>query len=222
MTRIFDEPEGTLVYTDNQTDGKGQRGNVWVTEPGKNILMSVLLRPKFLSPTNQFYLNLIAGLAIVDTLKDVSPREIFLKWPNDVYINGKKISGVLIESNLRGNSVESAVLGIGINVNQKGFGINTATSLFLESQKEFDRYEIIENLLVQLEKWYLRLRGRDFPKILENYHRLLMWKGEIHLFKSGNQEFDGEIIGIDKNGNLVINVDEKLRKFGVKEVEFIS
>lgn len=221
MSRNSDEPEGSVVYTDDQQKGKGQRGNVWIAEPGKNILMSILLRPKFLFPADQFYLNLISGLAIVDVLKNHIDDEILLKWPNDIFINDRKISGVLVENNLRGNSIETSVVGIGINVNQKGFRINSATSLTLETNLVFDREELIESVLCHLEKWYLHLKNGATTFILNEYHKLLMWRGEHRVFKSGDNEFEGEIIGIDKTGNLVINVVDELKTFGIKEVEFL-
>ncbi|MEO9485852.1 MAG: biotin--[acetyl-CoA-carboxylase] ligase [Ekhidna sp.] len=221
MTRKYHEPEGTLVYTDDQQKGKGQRGNIWISEPEKNILMSVLLRPKFLLPVDQFYLNLVVGLSILDTLKSYLPGELHLKWPNDVYLNDKKISGVLIENNLKGNSLESAVVGIGINVNQRGYRINHATSFTLETNKEFERDGIIEELLCKLEKWYLKLKHGDKRNILHEYHRQLMWRGELHVFKANGIEFQGEIIGIDNQGRLSINENGSLRSFSIKEVEFI-
>ena len=224
LTRIIknsSELEGALVYTDNQIMGKGQRGNVWLSEPGKNILMSVLLRPKFLIPSDQFYLNLIMGLAIVDTLRKHIKDDIQLKWPNDVLVNGKKISGVLIESILRGNSPEYAIVGIGLNVNQQGFNLLTATSLLLETGDEYDRAKLIELLLCNIEKWYLKLKNHPKEYVLEEYHKLLMWRGERRIFKASKNEFEGKIIGIDKHGRLAINQDGKLKTFGIKEVEFI-
>ena len=222
LVRKSSEPEGTRVHTNHQTGGKGQRGNVWLAESGKNILMSVLLRPGFLAPQDQFYLNLIVGLAIVDTLKKYSKAEIQLKWPNDVYLNGKKVSGVLIENNLRGNSIESSVAGIGLNVNQQGFGIASATSLAMEDGHQFDRDEVIETLLCCLEKWYLNLENGKHDSIQDEYHKILMWRGETRNFKSASEEFEGEITGIDKCGRLAINVNGVLKTFGIKEVEFVA
>lgn len=222
MIRKFYEPEGTLVYTDDQQKGKGQRGNVWIAEPGKNILMSLLLRPKFLHPSNQFNLNLIIGLAVVDTLGALASGDICLKWPNDIYINGKKIAGVLIENSLRGVTLETAVVGIGVNVNQNGFEIHTATSLALESKKQFDREKIMEEMLCHIEKWYMKLKAGADEEILNAYHDLLMWRGEKRLFKSHEGEFEGEIIGIDQNGKLVVNQHGNLKYFGIKEIEFIG
>lgn len=221
MIKKSNEPEGALVYTDDQIMGKGQRGNVWLSEPGKNILMSLLLRPKFLIPSDQFYLNLIVGLAIVETLQTYIKGDIKLKWPNDVFIDEKKISGVLIESSLRGNSLESAIVGVGLNVNQQGFGLPTATSMLLETGSQYDRTELIEILLCNLEKWYLKLKNDPKEYVLEEYHRLLMWRGEQRIFRTSENEFKGEIIGIDKHGRLAINQDGKLKTYGIKEVEFI-
>ncbi|WP_462252168.1 biotin--[acetyl-CoA-carboxylase] ligase [Ekhidna sp.] len=221
MIKEIDEPEGLLVYTDDQIQGKGQRGNVWLAEPGKNILMSLLLRPKFLAPADQFYLNLVIGLAVVDTIRNVVEAEIELKWPNDVYLNDKKVAGILIENNLRGSSLESSVVGIGINVNQKGFALSTATSIWLESNSLFEREVLIEDLLFNVEKWYLKLKNGDKTNILDEYHNLLRWRGELHIFRSSSGEFEGEIIGIDKNGRLSINQSGTLQTFGIKEVEFL-
>lgn len=222
MTRKYNEPEGTLVYTDNQEKGRGQRGNIWVAEPGKNILMSVLLRPKFISPSNQFYLNLVSGLAILDAIKEYSPGFVQLKWPNDIYLNGKKIAGILIENNLRGSTLESSVLGIGLNVNQKAFNLMNATSFIIEDANEFSRNDIMETLLCKLEKWYLLLKSNKTSIILDEYHKQLMWRGEQHVFRTGEYEFEGEIIGIDHHGRLTINHKGVLRTFGIKEVQFVS
>lgn len=222
MAREKSLPEGTLLYTDEQPQGKGQRGNVWISEPGKNILMSLLIKPKFLIPAEQFYLNLVAGLAVLDTMKNVTKKDLSLKWPNDVFLNEKKVSGILIESNLRGSSLESAIVGIGINVNQKGFGLASATSLVLETEEEFDREELLELFLCQFEKWYMKLRNGDQTAIKEEYHKQLMWRGEIHTFNSNEVQFEGEIIGIDNHGNLAINVEGRLKTFGIKEVQFVS
>ena len=111
LARDSKEPEGLTLYADQQSDGKGQRGNVWVSEPGKNILLSILLRPKFLLLQKQHYLNLITGLALIDVLNQEA-SDVVLKWPNDVYVGEKKIAGILIENNSRGNAIESSIIGV--------------------------------------------------------------------------------------------------------------
>ncbi len=220
-----DPPEGTVVYTDHQDSGRGQRGNKWIAAPGKNVLMSVLLRPKFLAPEDQYYLNLISGLAIVDTIREkIVGKDVWLKWPNDVYIDGRKIAGILIESSFRGDKSGSSVIGIGLNVNQLDFDKITATSIKLQTgdESDLDREEIMERLLIHLEGWYLKLKNGTKEPILNTYHRLLMWRGEIHTFKSGSGEFKGEITGINESGKLTIRVGTNLKVFDVKEVAFVS
>ncbi len=218
-------PEGTIVHTNHQLSGRGQRGNTWESEPEKNILLSVLLRPKFLEPKNQYLLNLIAGLAIVDCIKDFIPqRNILLKWPNDVYIDEKKIAGVLVESNLRGAGLESSIVGIGLNVNQLSFSINTATSMKLEFGNLIDmnKEDVLETLLNKLEAWYLSLRNGNRNSIRNAYHDILMWRGEIHQFRSKTETFRGEIVGINEFGQLSIHVGSELKIFDVKEVVFVE
>ena len=223
MTKKSDELEGLVVYTDNQTDGRGQRGNIWFAEPGKNILMSLLLKPTFLAISDQFYLNLIAGLAIVDTLRNYTNAEVQLKWPNDVYLDRKKVCGILIESNLRGSTLESSVLGVGLNLNQKGFNLPNATSLTLETGLAYDKLEVLEEMLHKLEAWYLKLRGGNKTEILEAYHKLLMWKDEKHEFKANSTYFFGTIQGIDSIGKLIVTDVKGVNKtFSLKEIEFIS
>ena len=173
-------------------------------------------------PQNQFYLNLIVGLAIVDVLKKWIPETLTLKWPNDVYVADRKIAGILIESNMRGNTLESSIAGVGLNVNQVGFSLPKATSLAIETNSTFKLLDIVEELLLHLEKWYLKLKAGDYEHILNSYHQLLMWRGEERRFKTDKEEFQGEIVGIDNHGRLAINHDGSLNYYAVKEVEFVG
>lgn len=217
------EPEGTIVYTDHQRQGKGQRGNVWIDEPGKNILMSVLLRPDWLSVADQYYFNIIAGLAVMEMLDQYSSLEKKLKWPNDIYLNGKKVCGILIENNLKGMAMESSIVGIGFNLNQKRFNMFIATSLFMETNEEYNRDEVIEDLLLSLERWYLVLKEGKKTRIMEAYHRQLMWRDEMHEFEDKENLFQGVIRGIDCHGKLVIERENgKKQSFHTKEIRFIQ
>ncbi|WP_424963369.1 biotin--[acetyl-CoA-carboxylase] ligase [Ekhidna sp.] len=216
------EPVGLVLYTHDQTKGKGQRGNIWVAEPGKNMLISVLLRPVFLDPQNQFYLNLITGLAIIDVLKEFIPSDFTLKWPNDVYVQGRKIAGILIENNMRGSTLDSSIVGVGLNVNQQAFALPKATSMMIETGNSFSLNDVMEHFLLKLEKWYLKLKTGDRDTILDHYHQLLMWRGEKRNFRRADLEFYGEIVGIDQHGRLAINHDGSLHYYGIKEVEFVG
>lgn len=222
LARKSNEPEGLVVYTDHQKKGRGQRGNAWLDEPGKNILMSVLLRPGFLIPSKQYLLNLIAGLAALDVLREViNSQTISLKWPNDIYIDEKKVGGILIESAFKGTILEYAVLGIGININQGGFNLLNATSVFLETGIHLDRLDVMDDFLHYLEKWFLKLKNGKEELILEAYHNNLLWKDELHSFIVDGREQKGMISGIDQNGKLKLEIDFEVRLFNIKEIEFI-
>src|SRR5882757_1221638 len=105
-------PEGTVVITDNQTAGRGQRGNIWETDPGLNITFSLLLKPGFLAAKNQFRLNMAVSLAVAEGLKRYVSSEVKLKWPNDIFISNKKIGGILIENQLQGMSLSESIVGV--------------------------------------------------------------------------------------------------------------
>lgn len=210
------------MYTDHQIAGKGQRGNIWLDEPGKNILMSLFLKPRTLKVSEQFYLNLIAGLAVIDALDHVSKGKKELKWPNDIYVNHKKIGGILIETYLKGATLESAIVGLGFNLNQMGFNLSTATSLAIETGVQFQREEIMELILLQLEKWYLMLKSGRKEEILEAYHKRLRWKDSKHEFKAEGELFIGIIQGIDHAGRLIVEKEDGDRNtYSIKEIEFV-
>ena len=130
MARKSDIPEGTVIITDDQLKGRGQRGNEWVTAAGKNITMSIVLKPNFVKASSQFSLNMAISLAVNATVKQLlSEINCSVKWPNDVLVNRKKISGILIENSLSGKNLDYSIVGVGLNVNQPIINGISATSL---------------------------------------------------------------------------------------------
>ncbi len=113
-------PEGTIVYCDIQRSGRGQRGNSWESEPFKNLTFSLLLRPEHIPANRQFLLSEIVSLATVDVLNRYATG-FSIKWPNDIYWHDKKIAGILIENVLSGSTFSRAIIGMGLNINQKNF-----------------------------------------------------------------------------------------------------
>lgn len=215
--------EGTLLYTGFQSQGKGQRGNKWESDPNQNILCSLLIRPERIRLSEQHYMNLVVGLAVVDLLDKLFPTKKFLKWPNDIYVRERKIGGILIENNVKNGTIESSIIGIGLNINQSQFSTDSATSVLLETNQFYRIEEVLEQLLCQIEKWYIELKIGDTTKIKSRYYERLMWMNELHEFKSKNESFSGEIQGIDEHGRLLIEKgDGKTYAFGIKEVEFIA
>jgi BirA family transcriptional regulator, biotin operon repressor / biotin---[acetyl-CoA-carboxylase] ligase len=212
--------EGTTIVTSNQTKGKGQRGNKWETEAGKNLTFSVIFKPQFLAVQKQFYLNIFTSLSIINVLAKYASG-FKVKWPNDIYWYNYKIGGILIENKLKLPQLESSIVGIGLNINQIQFSGLNATSLIKITNMETNLESILSQILSNLEANYLRLKKGDFEALLAEYYDSLYWRGEVHTFKSVDY-FLGEIIGINETGKLVINTENQLRYFDLKEIQFIE
>ena len=220
--------DGTVIYTDNQTQGKGQRGTVWASETGKNITLSAILQPHFLDIKQSFYLSKITALACYDVLTeilDASHYDIKIKWPNDILVNMKKIGGILIENNLNGSKIQHAVIGIGLNVNQQNFGDLSvfATSIKIEKNEDFNTSIILESLCSKLEKWYFKLKENKFDFIHSNYLAHLFGLNETFNFIDNlGHNFYAEIINVEENGKLLVrNTNDELQTFDIKEVKII-
>ncbi|GCC51428.1 biotin--[acetyl-CoA-carboxylase] ligase [Chryseotalea sanaruensis] len=213
--------EGTIVVTDSQTAGRGQRGNQWQTEPGQNLTLSIILKPVFLAIKDQFYLTMVTALATYDFLKTQSPIPAQIKWPNDILIGGKKMGGILIENQLQGDSISSAVIGIGLNINQKDFVFHTATSLSLVAQHDFTLQEIFALLLSHIESRYLMLRNGHHDTLKRDYLQNLFQLNESANYLHNDQQFTGIIRGIDAWGKLIIETEQGMESFDLKEVSFL-
>lgn len=228
LLRNVNPIEGTIVYTDNQTQGKGQRGALWTSKIGQNITVSVVLKPQFLGLDKTFYLSKISALAVYDVLTDIltnSQYDIKIKWPNDILVNQKKIAGILIENNFTTHSIQYSIIGVGLNVNQQEFVDfeRTATSLKLLLNKDFDRKIVMELFCQKLEKWYLKLKEQKFNVIDESYLNSLYGMQQIIDFEDFNQiAFKGKIVGVSSDGKLQIeNADLIIKEFDIKELKFM-
>lgn len=212
--------EGAVIITANQTAGRGQRGNTWYVEPGKNLTFSVILKPTFLAIKDQFYLNIITALSIYDYLIEKKDATIRIKWPNDMMVNSKKIAGILIENQVQGNSFSSAVVGIGLNMNQEAFNISTATSLHQISHQVYDLNVELDHILHKLEIRYLQLKSGKENTLLADYLNVMYWRHELHTFVANDQSFEGTIVGLDDLGRLKISTPQGERVFGMKEIQY--
>ncbi|MDJ1484373.1 biotin--[acetyl-CoA-carboxylase] ligase [Cytophagaceae bacterium YF14B1] len=220
-------PEGTVVITSQQTRGRGQRGNSWHTEPGKNLTLSITLKPTFLTANQQFLLNIAVSLAIHEFLSKYLPQNLSIKWPNDIYWKSQKMGGILIENTIQGLSLTHSIVGIGLNINQKSFPEQPrAISLKLASQPfikedEYDLEILLSELLIVFEKFYLLLRNGKTDSLRAYYLRNLYGYGEKRFFVSDGNRFEGTITGVDSQGRLVLEKDNKLCYFLFKEIEFV-
>jgi BirA family transcriptional regulator, biotin operon repressor / biotin---[acetyl-CoA-carboxylase] ligase len=215
-------PEGTLVITDRQTAGRGQRGNTWESQPGMNLTCSVILKPTFLAIKDQFLLSIATSLAIRDYLAATCSDPVSIKWPNDILVKQFKICGTLIENQLVGEKFSYAVVGIGLNVNQQLFNIPMATSLFLIVGKSLDLQEVLEGVSSNLESRYLQLRQGRSQHLREDYLTYLYRFNEHHTFQSGDKQFTGKILGVDEQGRLRVLTRDQEKDFGFKEISFVD
>ncbi len=212
--------DGTVIITHNQTAGRGQRGNSWFTEPGKNLTFSMLLKPA-LPVRDQFLLTLFVSLGIRDYLTARTQEKVQIKWPNDIVSNDKKLGGILIENQLSGMSVSSSVVGIGLNINQSRFPVQTASSLAIVAGKTFDLGEELELLLQHLEKRYLQMRDNKHQLMKSDYLTSLYRINERHQYLSpDDQLFEGIIVGVDDFGKLRVDLGNEVRIFDNKEIRY--
>ena len=219
-------PEGTVVSTHRQTEGRGQPGNGWFGGQDRNISMSVLLKPAFLEARHQFRLNQVVALAVHDTLSDLLSAPVRIKWPNDLYVRDHKIAGVLIQNTLLGSRIAESIIGIGLNVNEERFPtiLPKATSLYLQTNRLQDLKRVAQHLYHHLEARYLQLRaGRSVSlhrAYIERFYRL----DEPTLFRrtTGGELFTAAPTGISERGELVIEHPNGGREFvGLKELEWL-
>lgn len=216
-----DIKEGTFVITDHQTAGKGQRGNSWFSAEGKNLTFSIILKPGFLSVDKQFYLNMIGSLAVKAMLNElVNDGHVEVKWPNDIILNGRKACGILIENSVRKSNIEYSIVGIGLNVNQKSIGLERATSLVNEANREYPLQQVLDSLLGHLESLYLKLKSGKEQEIKERYLESLLGYKRLRKYRA-EYIFDGEIIDVRDSGHLEIRTPGGSELFDFKEVEFI-
>lgn len=213
--------EGNIVFTDFQTAGRGQRNNVWESAAGKNLTFSIMLEPNFLYASEQFSLNIFISLAIRDFLGEYLPDHVLIKWPNDIYYFSQKLCGILIACNIKTNTIQSTIIGIGININQEKFVHKNAISMAQICGQTFDREELLKILAEKIENRYLQLKKGHHDKMSREYLQHLYWMDEPHTYWAGDY-FQGTIKGIDEWGQLAIEMsDHSIRHFGFKEITFV-
>ena len=218
--------EWTAIMAKNQTQGRGQRDNSWLSEPNSNITFSFVLYPTFLNLQKHFILNMLISLGIVDWLKSLSVKAS-IKWPNDIMIGDKKVTGILIENSSNSHEIKQSVIGIGVNVNQKQFFgklMESASSIFNETGLFIpDLKTACINLLLQIQQRVENYRSKKLSDedLLQEYNQQLFRRDISAKYSSNNQNFEAILKRVEENGGLILKVDEEERRFYFKEVVFI-
>jgi len=215
--------EGTLILAESQTQGRGRHGRKWLAPPGSGILASVILRHRLRA--DQVGLpNLIGAVAITTAINELTNLAAQIKWPNDVMIQRRKVSGILTELEYDRHRQPFFVMGFGVNVNTMRADLpeelrTSATSLQIESGREISRVVLLQAILYRLEENYLRLKHNDTEPIIATANRLLYFSGDWIRIQTADRVFCGQAEVIDQDGGLLLrDMNGNLRKFLVGEI----
>jgi BirA family biotin operon repressor/biotin-[acetyl-CoA-carboxylase] ligase len=217
---------GTVVFSSGQYEGRGQRGNSWSSENGKNVALSIILYPRQLSIGQQFYLSMAIALGVCRFLQnELNDLDVTIKWPNDLFVGDKKIGGILIENTLSGNSLLASVVGIGLNINQTHFpDLPFATSYKLLTGKELDLMDTVQKLCCYVEAAYFLLKPDKLADLKRQYLHSLYHYGEFRRFKrvADDSYFDARITDVLENGRLLLTlIDATTLSFDIKELVWV-
>lgn len=230
--------EFTVVWAGNQTAGIGQKGNVWNSEPYKNLTFSLILKPSFLRASEQWLLSMTLALAITDYLGAESVeesgkgqtadnaarcRQVSVKWPNDIYIGDRKVCGILIANQLSGNTISQSICGIGLNINQTDFPdwVPNPTSLSIETGKHYDLKNALDNVLGKIEARYSQLKSHP-TSIKADYMKRLYRLNKPSPFLYDGRKVTATIIDVDDIGHLHLTTEDGREIVcDLKEIKFI-
>ena len=217
-----DGKEIVAVTARHQTAGRGQRGNVWSSRDGENLLLSMLVRPgNSLEVANQFLLSQAVAVSLHAAMKCYG-IETRLKWPNDIYVGNRKLAGILVELDYSGDFVEQAIVGIGLNVNQTEFPPmdRVPVSMKMLLGKDIPVEDVLSDVLCIFNRYYSEMRWGCKETISAEYRELLLGLGERHRFSDADGEFTAVIEGVEPAGHLLLRRDDgTLSRYAFKEVE---
>lgn len=202
---------GTVVVADSQTAGKGRRGRGWESPAGQNIYMSILLRPDCV-PNKAPMLTLVMAYSVAKVLKQLGFTELQIKWPNDLVLSGKKICGILTEMQLTDTDIDHVVVGVGINVNTREFSPElqeTATSLYLQTGRVFDRQMLVESIVELFGETYQQfLKIQNLSFLRKEYNDMLVNVGRQVRVLEPRNEYTAYAQGINSEGELLVRTPE--------------
>jgi len=202
---------GTVITAAFQSAGKGQFGRSWFGSKGTNLCLSVILYPQ-IPATAQFTLSLFAALALRDTVDHFIDKQICVKWPNDIYVEDRKIGGILIQNSISGQTIQHAIIGIGLNVNEITFpaSLPNPTSLAMESGYKFDLNNILQKLMEFLNKWHERAHNLPLEILKKQYTNHMYQLGEVCLFHvvEHDKTEEARLLGVDDSGRLLLEFSD--------------
>lgn len=206
------EPEGCLVIAEHQTRGKGRLNRFWYSPGGQGLWFSIILRPDIEIKKSSLF-ALLAAVSVSQAIETVTTLKTELKWPNDILVHGKKMCGILIESDLTREKLDFLVMGIGINVSQKKKDFdhnlrNRATSLFIETKYSPNRIKLLIAVLHSLESYYEKLKSGQVAEILDSWLLKCRHREKPIIIHQGHYECEGIFEGVDEYGRMVLRTSD--------------
>lgn len=223
LWNIAGDADALVVTADLQTAGRGQRGNVWCSEAGENLLVSILVHPEFLSVKEQFLLSQITALAVKDCMKYFG-IDVSLKWPNDIYVGKRKLCGMLLELQFSGTTIEQAIVGVGININQAAFPVmdKIPVSMYQLMGRRYNIKKVLDVLLVNFSKYYMMLCIGNVQTIVDEYKNSLVGMGITMNYCDKDGDFDATIVEVENDGHLLLQrKNGNISRYAFKEVELL-
>lgn len=224
--------DGTVILADEQYAGRGQAGNIWQSMPGENLTFSIIYKTDFLPAAAQFGLNMAISLGIRTAVAEIIGQQgrqhmnVSIKWPNDIYIDDKKVAGILIENTISGMYLKHSIIGIGLNVNQQDFAeLTRATSLRRELDKSMEQISVLKEVLAAIERYFFLLKEGKTALLKSAYISHLYRYNEMAAFEKDHLSLQGCIKDVSPTGLLIMDVmqeDGSLQEmqFAFKEIAF--
>ena len=198
--------EGLLVVAEEQTAGRGRLARRWLTPPGTALALSLILRPS-LQATQAARLTMLAGLAVCEAIEQLTGLRAGLKWPNDILLSGRKLGGILVEGALRGEALDYAVVGLGLNISWSPPPEDVdyaATHLLAETGEPIDRLKLLRSVLANLEGRYPNLADAS---LLADWQARLLLMGEPIVIRAAEGDLRGQAQSVDEDGALMVRLD---------------
>ncbi len=216
--------EGVVVFAEQQTAGRGRMGRSWLSQPEENLTFSVLLRPHISAEAINL-LPLYVAIAVAQAIENVTGLHVECKWPNDLLIEKKKVAGILIEGSLRQNQLDYVVIGLGVNVNQLQFGnglLQKATSLRLETGREFDRARLLREILHSLETHYVQAVENEFKSVVPFWMSRTSMINKSIVVSQGGDVIAGIVKGLSNEGGLILQTNGKTQTMFAGDVTILG
>ncbi len=215
----------TIVTANFQTEGKGQLGYMWESEDSKNLLCSIYKKDLGIKVEDQFVLSMLVSLSIIRTLEKLNLPKLYIKWPNDIMSDNKKICGILVENMVKQNSIKESVIGIGLNVNQDTFkNLPNATSIKKIKGVAFNIDELLNDLVNNIKKQFIDFNQSKIDLVFRQYEDVLYRINIPSTFKNSEGDvFTGFIKGVNNLGRLKVLLEDNLTKsYSIKDISLLN